>query len=54
MKKNRKKIAIVGAGIFGCTLAIMLNKKFNVSIFEKQDDITEKIYGNWLKMLKKV
>ena len=39
MKKNRKKIAIVGAGIFGCTLAFMLNEKFNVSIFEKKNDI---------------
>ena len=37
--KYKKKIAIVGAGIFGCTLAIVLSKKFDVVIFEKKRDI---------------
>ena len=33
--KTKKKIAIIGAGIFGCTLAIILSRNFNVTIFEK-------------------
>lgn len=37
--KNKKKIAIIGAGIFGCTLAIVLSKKFEVEIFEKRKSI---------------
>ena len=37
--KRRKKIAIIGAGIFGCTLAIILSKKFDVQIFEKKRSI---------------
>ena len=35
-----KKIAIVGAGIFGCTAAIELAKRgHNVTLYEKHDDI---------------
>jgi len=37
--KPKKKIAIIGAGIFGCTLAIILSKKFEVEIFEKRRGI---------------
>lgn len=37
--KFKKKVAIVGAGIFGCTLAIILSKKFDVVIFEKKRSI---------------
>ena len=37
--KPKKKIAIIGAGIFGCTLAIILSKKFEVEIFEKKSGI---------------
>ena len=37
--KPKKKIAIIGAGIFGCTLAIILSKKFDVQIFEKKRSI---------------
>jgi D-amino-acid oxidase len=36
---KKKKIAIIGAGIFGCTLALILNKKFEVHLFEKKNDI---------------
>ena len=39
MVKTKKKIAIIGAGIFGCTLALILNKKFDVYLFEKRNDI---------------
>ena len=39
MIKAKKKIAIIGAGIFGCTLALILNKKFDVYLFEKRNDI---------------
>jgi len=38
-KIEKKKIAIVGAGIFGCTLALILSKKFDVYLFEKKNDI---------------
>jgi len=36
---KKKKIAIVGAGMFGCTLALVLSKKFEVYLFEKKNDI---------------
>ena len=39
MIKAKKKIAIIGAGIYGCTLALILNKKFDVYLFEKRNDI---------------
>ena len=39
--KTKKKIAIIGAGIFGCTLAIILSRNFNVTIFEKKNTILE-------------
>ena len=39
MKKNKEKIAIIGSGIFGCTLALVLSKKYDVSIFEIKNDI---------------
>ena len=31
MKKNKKKIAVVGAGFFGCTIALILSKRFEVA-----------------------
>ena len=39
-KKLFKKIAVVGGGIFGCTIAWLLSKNgFNVNLFEKNNDI---------------
>jgi hypothetical protein len=37
------KIAIVGAGIFGCTLSLILskNKSFEIDLFEKKKDIMQ-------------
>tara|TARA_Y100000034_G_scaffold133699_1_gene199920 strand:- start:47 stop:1054 length:1008 start_codon:yes stop_codon:yes gene_type:complete len=34
-----KKIAIIGAGVFGCTSGLELAKKFDVTIFEREDNI---------------
>ena len=34
-----KRIAIVGSGFFGLSLAIKLSKKFSVEVFEKKDAI---------------
>ena len=39
MKKNKKKIAIVGAGFFGCTIALILSKRFEVDLYERKPDI---------------
>lgn len=36
MKKN---IAVVGAGFFGISAALILSKKHNVTIFDKSDEI---------------
>ena len=33
------KIAVVGAGIFGCTIATKLSKNFEVHLYEKSNDI---------------
>lgn len=33
------KIAVIGAGIFGITIALKLSEKFEVSLFEKSEDI---------------
>jgi hypothetical protein len=35
----KKKIAIVGGGIFGTTIALVLSPKYNVTLFEKTNDI---------------
>ena len=35
----RKKIAIIGSGFFGSTCAIMLSKKYDVDLYEKQETI---------------
>ena len=37
------KIAIIGAGIFGCTLSLILskNKSFEIDLFEKKKDIMQ-------------
>ena len=40
------KIAIIGAGIFGITTAIILGKKNNVELFEKNDDILKSASGS--------
>ena len=34
MNKNKKKIAIIGAGISGLTSAMLLSKKYEVSLYE--------------------
>ena len=44
--KIRKKIAIIGAGWFGCYLAYILKKKFEVKIFEKEKNIFLGASGN--------
>ena len=37
--KNKKKIAVVGAGFFGCTISLILSKKFDVDLYERKSDI---------------
>lgn len=37
--KNKKTIAVVGAGLFGCTAALILAKKHNVDLYERKPDI---------------
>ena len=37
--KIKKKIAIVGAGLFGCTIALILSKKYDVDLYERKPDI---------------
>jgi hypothetical protein len=37
--KNKKKIAVVGAGLFGCTIALLLSKKFDVDLFDRKPNI---------------
>ena len=39
MGKIKKKIAIIGAGFFGCTIALILSKRFEVDLYEKERDI---------------
>jgi hypothetical protein len=34
-----KKVAVIGGGIFGITIALELAKKFQVTLFEKENDI---------------
>ena len=48
MKKIKKKIkiAIIGAGWFGCHIGNELKEKFEVSIFEKENDIFKNGSGN--------
>ena len=36
---KRKNVAVVGAGIFGCTIALVLSKKFDVDLYERKSDI---------------
>jgi hypothetical protein len=40
------KIAIIGGGIFGITTAIILGKKYDVELFEKNDDILKSASGS--------
>ncbi len=35
----KKKIAVVGAGLFGCTIALILSKKYDVDLYERKPDI---------------
>ena len=35
----KKKLAIIGAGFYGCTAALILSKDYDVEIFEKENDI---------------
>ena len=45
--KNQIKIAIIGAGWFGCHIGTELKKKnFQVTIFEKENDIFKNGSGN--------
>ena len=39
MKRNKKRIAVVGAGFFGCTIALILSKRFEVDLYERKPDI---------------
>jgi hypothetical protein len=42
-----KKIAVVGAGVFGCSIALELSKEgYEVVLFEKEDDILQKATKN--------
>ena len=35
----KKKIAVIGAGFFGLTISLILSKKFEVHIYEKEKEI---------------
>ncbi len=37
--KIKKNIAVVGAGLFGCTAALIISKKHNVDLYERKSDI---------------
>ena len=37
--KKKKKIAVIGAGFFGCTIALILSKRFEVDLYERKADI---------------
>jgi|SRR3989344_4073888 len=41
MKTYKQKIAIVGGGIFGTTCALILGKRFSVTLFERRSDILQ-------------
>lgn len=44
---RKLRVAIIGGGIFGATAALVLSKRFKVTLFERHDDImTEASYGN--------
>lgn len=38
---QNKKIAIIGAGIFGVTCAIVLGKKYKITLFERHNDLLQ-------------
>ncbi|MFT7507234.1 MAG: hypothetical protein ACI92I_000377 [Acidimicrobiales bacterium] len=45
-KKQNKKIAVIGGGVFGCTTAITLAREgFSVDLFEKGSDIMQAASG---------
>ncbi len=35
----KKKLAIIGAGFYGCTAGLVLSKDYDIEIFEKENDI---------------
>ena len=37
--KNKKNIAVVGAGLFGCTISLILSRKHKVDLYERKPDI---------------
>jgi len=39
MQNKIKNIAIIGGGIFGATCAIILGKKYKITLFERHDDL---------------
>ncbi len=41
-----KKIAVIGAGLFGLSTAFVLSKKYKIDIFEKQNDILKGVSGS--------
>ena len=41
LKKNKPKVAVVGAGIFGITAALKLQDDYDVYLFEKNEDIIQ-------------
>ena len=41
LAKNKPKVAVVGAGIFGISAALSFDKEYKVSLYEKNDDILQ-------------
>ncbi len=47
IKKDKPKVAIIGGGIFGATAGLILAEKFEVDLFEREEDILKKAsYAN--------
>lgn len=45
LQKFKPKVAVIGGGIFGVTSALKLQKDFDVTLFEKNDDILKNASG---------
>ena len=43
------KIAIIGSGFYGCSLAIILSKKNQVDVYEKEKDIFNYLDMEWVE-----
>ena len=41
------KIAVIGSGFYGSTLALLLSKNHNVELFEKEKDIRAARHNRW-------